>query len=201
MTTIIENCAIATVSGPEHTSGHVVIDGEYITAAGAGPAPRHENASYVDGAGCLATPGLINTHHHLYQWVTRGLAQDETLFGWLTALYPVWARLDAETVHAAAAAVWAGWREGLHHLQRPPLRLPPRRRRPAGRDGRRRARSGCASTPPAARWTGSLRRRAAADSVVETWTILAATEEASRLHDRRQIRCCALASHRVRRFR
>ncbi|HZM84410.1 MAG TPA: 8-oxoguanine deaminase, partial [Candidatus Limnocylindrales bacterium] len=49
-----------------------------------------------------------NTHHHLYQWVTRGLAQDETLFGWLQALYPVWARIDAETVHAAAAA-GLGW--------------------------------------------------------------------------------------------
>ena len=34
----------------------------------------------IDGTGCLATPGLVNTHHHLYQWVTRGLAQDATLF-------------------------------------------------------------------------------------------------------------------------
>lgn len=108
MTVVIENCAVATVSGPEHPSGHVVIDGDYITAVGAGPAPLLENASYVDGSGCLATPGLINTHHHLYQWVTRGLAQDQTLFGWLKALYPVWARIDAETVHAAAAA-GLGW--------------------------------------------------------------------------------------------
>lgn len=108
MTVVIEGCAIATVSGPEHISGHLVIDGDYITAVGAGPAPRLENASYVDGSGCLATPGLVNTHHHLYQWVTRGLAQDETLFGWLMALYPVWARIDAETVHAAAAA-GLGW--------------------------------------------------------------------------------------------
>jgi cytosine/adenosine deaminase-related metal-dependent hydrolase len=62
----------------------------------------------MDGSGCLATPGLVNTHHHLYQWVTRGLAQDQTLFGWLKALYPVWARIDAQTVHAAAAA-GLGW--------------------------------------------------------------------------------------------
>jgi 8-oxoguanine deaminase len=108
MTVVIENCAVATVSGPEHAGGHVVIDGDYITAVGEGPAPHRENASYVDGSGCLATPGLVNTHHHLYQWVTRGLAQDENLFGWLTALYPVWARIDAETVHAAAAA-GLGW--------------------------------------------------------------------------------------------
>ncbi len=108
MTLVIENCAIATVSGPEHLNGHVVIDGEYISAVGPGPAPYRENAAYVDGSGCLATPGLVNTHHHLYQWVTRGLAQDETLFGWLKALYPVWARIDAQTVHAAAAA-GLGW--------------------------------------------------------------------------------------------
>jgi cytosine/adenosine deaminase-related metal-dependent hydrolase len=62
----------------------------------------------VDGSGCLLTPGLINTHHHLYQWITRGLAQDSTLFGWLTTLYPIWAKIDAETVHASAAAN-LGW--------------------------------------------------------------------------------------------
>ena len=58
----------------------------------------------IDGSGCLATPGLINTHQHLYQWLTRGIAQDATLFGWLTTLYPLWAGLDEEKVHAAAAA-------------------------------------------------------------------------------------------------
>ena len=62
----------------------------------------------VDGTGCLVTPGLINTHHHLYQWATRGLALDETLFGWLTTLYPIWGRLDAEIVGAAAGA-GLGW--------------------------------------------------------------------------------------------
>ncbi|HCT77945.1 MAG TPA: 8-oxoguanine deaminase [Micromonosporaceae bacterium] len=108
MTTIIENCAVATVSGAEHSAGYVVIEGEYITAVGSGQAPLIEGASYVDGSGCLATPGLVNTHHHLYQWVTRGLAQDETLFGWLVALYPVWARIDAQIVHAAAGA-GLGW--------------------------------------------------------------------------------------------
>lgn len=108
MTTIFENCAIATVSGAEHDRGYLVVEGEAISAVGAGVAPRVEGASYVDGTGCLATPGLINTHHHLYQWVTRGLAQDETLFGWLVALYPIWARIDAQTVHAAAGA-GLGW--------------------------------------------------------------------------------------------
>jgi cytosine/adenosine deaminase-related metal-dependent hydrolase len=58
----------------------------------------------VDGTGCLATPGLVNTHHHLYQWLTQGRAQQCGLFGWLTELYPVWARVTPDQVHAAATA-------------------------------------------------------------------------------------------------
>lgn len=61
----------------------------------------------VDGRGCLVTPGFVNTHQHLYQWVTRGLAADATLFGWLTTLYPVWARIDAEAMHVAAQGALA----------------------------------------------------------------------------------------------
>jgi cytosine/adenosine deaminase-related metal-dependent hydrolase len=56
----------------------------------------------VDGRGLVAVPGLINAHHHLYQTMTRVQAQDQGLFGWLRALYPVWAGLDEEWVHAAA---------------------------------------------------------------------------------------------------
>jgi cytosine/adenosine deaminase-related metal-dependent hydrolase len=56
----------------------------------------------LDVAGDIVTAGLVNTHHHLYQWLTRGRAVGCDLFGWLTELYPVWARIDAEDVHAAA---------------------------------------------------------------------------------------------------
>ncbi|CAN0436088.1 unnamed protein product, partial [Phaeothamnion confervicola] len=59
-------------------------------------------ATHIDARGCLATPGLVNCHHHLYQWSTRGLAQDEDLFGWLTALYPIWAGLDEEIAYRSA---------------------------------------------------------------------------------------------------
>jgi cytosine/adenosine deaminase-related metal-dependent hydrolase len=87
----------------------VVIDEDRIAAVGAGPLPpAYADAERVDGSGLLATPGLVNAHHHLYQWLTRGYATDDSLFGWLTALYPVWAGLDAELVHAAAAAN-LGW--------------------------------------------------------------------------------------------
>jgi cytosine/adenosine deaminase-related metal-dependent hydrolase len=61
----------------------------------------------VDGRGCLVTPGFVNTHQHLYQWVTRGLAADATLFGWLTTLYPVWAGIDEEAVQVAAQGALA----------------------------------------------------------------------------------------------
>jgi cytosine/adenosine deaminase-related metal-dependent hydrolase len=107
----IDGCHVATVdpAGTEHARGYVVLDGERIAAVGPGALPpQYAAAELVDGAGLLATPGLVNTHHHLYQWITRGYAADDTLFGWLTALYPVWAGLDAELAYASAAAN-LGW--------------------------------------------------------------------------------------------
>ena len=105
MTLIINGAALATVddAGTEYASGHIVVDGERITAIGAGPAPDVPGATVVDGRGCLVTPGLVNTHHHLYQWATRGMSQTSTLFEWLVELYPIWGRLDADVTHAAAS--------------------------------------------------------------------------------------------------
>jgi cytosine/adenosine deaminase-related metal-dependent hydrolase len=114
---VIENCAIATMdgaryddTGTEYRAGHVVVTGGRIIAVGEGPAPAstQEGVRRIDGTGCLATPGLINTHHHLYQWLTQGRAQQSVLFDWLTELYPVWARIDSAQVHAAATA-GLGW--------------------------------------------------------------------------------------------
>jgi len=107
---ILDGCAVVTMDAgrAEHASGHVVVDGKRITAVGPGPAPDvPPGARRVDASGCLATPGLINTHQHLYQWATRGQAVDSTLFQWLTALYPVWAATDEEITGAAATAALA----------------------------------------------------------------------------------------------
>ncbi len=116
---VIDGCAIATMAtrdgqppswpptGAEHERGFIVIVGDRIREVGAGPAPRVGGAQYTDGAGCLATPGLVNTHDHLYQWSTRGLAQDAILFEWLKTLYPIWSWIDEETVGAAARAALA----------------------------------------------------------------------------------------------
>jgi cytosine/adenosine deaminase-related metal-dependent hydrolase len=55
-----------------------------------------------DLRGAVVTPGLVNTHHHLYQTLTRARAQEADLFTWLRTLYPTWARIDAEMEYAAA---------------------------------------------------------------------------------------------------
>jgi cytosine/adenosine deaminase-related metal-dependent hydrolase len=105
---VIEDCAVATVdpSGSEYGSGHLVVEGSRIVAVGEGPAPEElaRNARKIDGGDCLATPGLVNCHHHLYQWATRGLAQQATLFEWLVELYPVWVHMDEEIERSAARA-------------------------------------------------------------------------------------------------
>ncbi len=109
---VIEGAAIATVdaSGTEHATGHLVVSAGSVAAVGAGPAPAPvvpAGARRVDGTGCLLTPGFVNTHHHFSQWLTRGMAADSELFGWLTELYPSWACLTAELEHAGALGALA----------------------------------------------------------------------------------------------
>ena len=105
---VIDGAHVVTVSGQEHPGGHVVVEGNRITSVGPGPAPREDGPHRrIDAAGCLLTPGLVNTHHHLYQWVTRGLAVDATLFEWLTTLDPVWAGIDEDAVHTGATGALA----------------------------------------------------------------------------------------------
>jgi len=113
VTHVLDGCAVVTMDGQrsEYVGGHVVVTGNLITAVGPGSPPPGSlvgSVRRVDASGCLATPGLINTHHHLYQWGTRGMAADATLFEWLTQLYPVWTKMDADLVRplATAALAW-----------------------------------------------------------------------------------------------
>lgn len=55
----------------------------------------------------IILPGLVNTHHHMYQTLTRALGQDQELFGWLRTLYPIWARLRGEDVYVSAKTAMA----------------------------------------------------------------------------------------------
>ncbi|UWQ25987.1 8-oxoguanine deaminase [Leisingera aquaemixtae] len=79
----------------------VLIRGGEIAAVGQGLQTSGET---VSGRGCVVTPGLVNTHHHLYQNLTRAVpgAQDALLFGWLQRLYPVWARFTPDEMFVSA---------------------------------------------------------------------------------------------------
>jgi cytosine/adenosine deaminase-related metal-dependent hydrolase len=107
---VLTDCHVLTLNPQrdEYPRGYVAVEGNRITETGPGPVPeRLAGAPRVQASGCLATPGLVNTHHHLYQWATRGRAVDATLFAWLTELYPVWARIDTGIVRAAVTAALA----------------------------------------------------------------------------------------------
>jgi cytosine/adenosine deaminase-related metal-dependent hydrolase len=87
-------------AGTEFADGWLLVEGELLAGVGGGAPPAAD--SRVDLGGALVTPGLVNTHHHLYQTLTRAHATEADLFTWLRALYPVWARIDAEAELAAA---------------------------------------------------------------------------------------------------
>jgi cytosine/adenosine deaminase-related metal-dependent hydrolase len=102
MATLLANAWVVTMddAGTEHRDGWVLVEDGLVSAVGGGAPP--EAGERVDLGGAVVTPGLVNTHHHLYQTLTRARAQDADLFTWLKTLYPVWARLDAEAEYAAA---------------------------------------------------------------------------------------------------
>jgi cytosine/adenosine deaminase-related metal-dependent hydrolase len=87
-------------AGSEHPDGWLLVDGSVVTAVGGGEPPAADET--VDLGGAVVTSGLVNTHHHLFQTLTRARAQESNLFDWLRELYPVWAGIDAEAEYAAA---------------------------------------------------------------------------------------------------
>lgn len=93
--------------GSSPAGGVVVQDGWIVEAVPAGGRPEHDEV--FDARGLVLLPGLINTHHHFYQTLTRAFARalDKPLFPWLEALYPVWAGLTPEMIDAATAVALA----------------------------------------------------------------------------------------------
>jgi cytosine/adenosine deaminase-related metal-dependent hydrolase len=87
-------------AGTEHPDGWLLVDDGRVAAVGGGAPP--DAAERVDLGGALVTPAFVNTHHHLYQTLTRTRAQESNLFDWLRSLYPVWTALDEESMYAAA---------------------------------------------------------------------------------------------------
>src|SRR3954466_14566281 len=88
----------------EIAGGWVAVTGGGISAVGSAADPQPDAVRTLDAHGCLVTPGLVNTHHHLYQNLTRAFAPALTggLFEWLVTLYPLWARLDEEAAYVSA---------------------------------------------------------------------------------------------------
>ena len=87
-------------NGTEYPDGWLLVEDGEIVSCGEGSEPDADERVWL--AGAVVTPGLVNTHHHLYQTLTRARAQEADLFTWLRELYPVWAGIDAEAEYAAA---------------------------------------------------------------------------------------------------
>jgi cytosine/adenosine deaminase-related metal-dependent hydrolase len=101
---LIRNAAVVVTMDAarrELTGADVLIRGGVISAVGQG---LRTTGAVVEAAGCVVTPGLVNTHHHLYQNLTRVVpgGQDALLFGWLKTLYPIWARFGPEEMFVSA---------------------------------------------------------------------------------------------------
>ncbi|MEX1660314.1 8-oxoguanine deaminase [Thioclava sp. 15-R06ZXC-3] len=94
---------IVTMDGArrELAGADLVLRDGVIAAIGA---DLHSSGEIVHAQGCVVTPGLVNTHHHLYQTLTRAVpgGQDALLFGWLKTLYPIWARMGPEEIRVSA---------------------------------------------------------------------------------------------------
>ncbi|MFN2470615.1 MAG: 8-oxoguanine deaminase [Gaiellaceae bacterium] len=102
MATLFSGAYVVTMNdaGDEHPDGWLLVEDGTIRTVGGGEPPVADER--IDLGGALVTPGFVNTHHHLYQTLTRARAQEADLFTWLKTLYPIWARLDAEAEYAAA---------------------------------------------------------------------------------------------------
>jgi 8-oxoguanine deaminase len=93
----------------EIARGGLYIEDNQIVAVGSTEALPSTADEVLDLTGHIVLPGLINTHHHMYQTLTRALpaAQDAELFGWLRALYPIWARLTPEMIAVSTKTAMA----------------------------------------------------------------------------------------------
>jgi 8-oxoguanine deaminase len=91
----------------EIAGGGVFVRDNVIEAVGpSGELPATAD-EVIDARGQVVIPGLVNTHHHMFQTLTRAMVQDEELFGWLRGLYPVWAKLTPEMIRVSTQTAMA----------------------------------------------------------------------------------------------
>jgi cytosine/adenosine deaminase-related metal-dependent hydrolase len=112
VTLLVKNAAvIATMDGErrEISDGGLFVENGWITRVGPMATLPQTADSVVDASGHLVLPGLVNTHHHMYQTLTRGVpgAQNAGLFDWLRTLYPIWAYLTSQDVVTATRTALA----------------------------------------------------------------------------------------------
>ena len=107
----------------EIADGAIFIRENLIEQIGPSNELPHDADEVIDLSGQIVLPGLINTHHHMYQSLTRAIpcAQDAELFGWLRCLYPIWARMTPDmirisTLTAMAELVLSGCTTSSDHL-------------------------------------------------------------------------------------
>ncbi|HSR21348.1 MAG TPA: 8-oxoguanine deaminase [Anaerolineales bacterium] len=110
-TLLIKNAYVVTMDDDRRElsdGGLFVRDGVIQRVAASAELPL-EADEILDLRGCIIAPGLVNTHHHFYQTLTRAVpaAQDANLFNWLKTLYPIWARMTPEHVHASTQTALA----------------------------------------------------------------------------------------------
>jgi cytosine/adenosine deaminase-related metal-dependent hydrolase len=111
-TTLLKNAlALVTMDDArrELPGGSVLVRGQRIVSIHAAGEMLPAADEVIDCSGKVVMPGLINTHHHMYQSLTRAVpaAQDADLFAWLKALYPIWARLTPEMIHVSTQTAMA----------------------------------------------------------------------------------------------
>ena len=111
-TLLIRNAAILVTMDKDRREipgGGVYCDGNRIVHVGPTEELPSSADEVIDAAGQIVLPGLVNTHHHMYQSLTRVVpaAQDAELFGWLKALYPIWARLTPEMIAVSTQTAMA----------------------------------------------------------------------------------------------
>jgi 8-oxoguanine deaminase len=111
-TLLVRNAAVLVTMDAQRreiADGAVFVRGHAIEAVGPSAELPQEADEVIDARGHAVIPGLVNTHHHMYQSLTRALpaAQDNELFGWLQALYPVWANLTPEMIRVSTQTAMA----------------------------------------------------------------------------------------------
>ena len=110
-TLLIKNAHLLTMDDhhTELSAGGLFIENGFISKVGATRDLPSTADEVLDLTGHVVLPGLVNTHHHCYQTLSRAVpaAQDANLFNWLKTLYPIWARMNAEDIFISTSTALA----------------------------------------------------------------------------------------------